>query len=332
MSAGKLEDLLLRILGGGFRGARHHMHAVTAECHHRVTADLGVAIDHVDISEFDTQDLRGDHGLGRVARLAHAANPGRESHRAISVYFDCDAVEAEECQAADVRGDTHTHAANLIALTGRGFAPALPFLFPADHLRALLDAFGQSRATEPNFGLLVEQQLGKDDFLGGMADIAGPPVILKAELDGVHANLLGGHVDGLLDRVRKREVADPAHAPGRQEICRHADEFGATVRGRVYVGTGLIGIELGAICTVVHQMTVRLRHHRAILLDADFGIDQGPLAALDRGLYFVPRQNQTDRPAGLPGQRDGQQHEIVSPPETEGAAGRRAIDADLAGR
>ena len=89
-----------------------------------------------------------------------------------------------------------------------------------------------------------------------MANVPCLPVVLEMEFNGVHADLLSNHVDGLLNCIGQRQITNAPHAPRRQKVCRHAYEFGSAMGCGVNIGNRLIGIEFIAVGTIVHDMTV----------------------------------------------------------------------------
>ena len=152
----KLQNLLFGMLGGGFGGPRHHVHAITAKSHHGVPADFRITVDDVDIFQFDAQHFCGHHGLCRIATLPHASDTRGQCHGAIGIDLDGDTVKTEECKSTDMSGDTHTHAAQFMPLDRRWLTPALPFLLPADGFGAPGNTFGQSGTGQFDLRVFIE--------------------------------------------------------------------------------------------------------------------------------------------------------------------------------
>ena len=257
---GDLPRLVPDPAGGHRRGGTGRGRAAAGVGTQPVGRGIGIAFLHQDVIHGDAQLVGDDLGEGGLVALALVANAGAHQHLAGGM--DPDLAGVEHLDAGDVEGVAGTGADDL----GEGghadphelAAPALLFLLAAqvpvaDEVHRLLEGGRVVPAVVgPPQRRPVRELLRRDE-------------VLHAQLHRIHPQLVGQHVHGPLDQVRR--LGDPEGAAVGDTAGRLVGVDAVHLREgrREVVGTGddaeQAGGELGRVGGRVEGAVVRHRLH-----------------------------------------------------------------------
>ncbi len=217
---GPFFDLVGYLLGGFFNGRSRNIGRAAGISPHVKRRHVRVAGIHEDVCQRHAQHFGGHLRQHRVGPRAQIGRANQHVKRAVVVHFDGRAAHVQAGNGRAVHAHRRAQAAPQMGLAGHFVPAGLELALPVDGLHALLKTFIQAARfndghVDDRFLFAFAQQRG--DGHG----VAGLHPVFAAELDGIHAQLVGDLVHVAFqreERLRARRSRDTRRA--RADWCR----------------------------------------------------------------------------------------------------------------